>query len=176
MIQFFLNNEYELKDFLYGFTCMVKPFKALEIGTFEGASSIAIAKALEANKQGMLWTYDIADFDQKKFIAKAGLTERVICTIDDAKNILTKLSINAGTEGMFEMAFIDDGHSFEDATRDLNICHKLVTKFGYILGHDIHSTPSVNDAYEAFLGKYGHLYERLVVASYCGLFILKRIA
>jgi len=44
--------ENETADLLYGFVRMTKPVKILEIGTFEGVSSIAMGMALKQNGKG----------------------------------------------------------------------------------------------------------------------------
>lgn len=165
--------ENELLDFLYGFTRLTKPFNVIEIGTFEGASAVSIGKALEDNKQGHLWTFDMQDFGQVNFIKQNNLSERVSCIIQNA-NDMSPLN-NPILNKKFNMAFIDDGHEFESALRDLKICHDVLEKNGYIIGHDVLAIKTVNDAFNVFLQKNGVSYEKIILDTYCGLFILKKI-
>jgi len=163
-------SENEVGEFLYGFVRMVKPERCLEIGTFEGDGAIAIGKALRDNKLGNLLTVDIADYGQVEVIKKEKFGNRVVIFLED--KIIYDL-IELGHQCDF--IFIDDGHSYEEASRDLENAHKLCMSNGYILGHDVVSFKTVRQAYNDFLTKYGELYEKIILTSYDGLFILKKI-
>lgn len=162
--------ETEVFDFLYGIVRMTKPERVLEIGTFEGDTAIAIGKALRENGVGNLITLDIKDFDQEANVKEAGLDKYVKCIKEKPDEFLAQLSDNS-----FDMAFIDDGHSYDDCSRDLRNCHRLVKRFGYILGHDVLMINGVNLAYSAFLDAHKAQYHNLIVASYDGIFILKKL-
>jgi predicted O-methyltransferase YrrM len=162
--------ERETADFLYGFTRMIKPQRVLEIGTFEGLGSTAIAKAMRENEVGKLWTIDIKEYGQTQTMENEGLSDIVTCLIGDATEALL-----LAEHGQFDFTFVDDGHSFEDASRDLRVSHKLIRRFGYILGHDILSIPTVDQAVNSFLEGHKGEYEKTIVASYCGLFILRKL-
>lgn len=162
--------ESEVFDFLYGFARMIKPENVLEIGTFEGDTAIAIAKALKANNMGRVITLDVKDFGQEENIKAEGLEQYVKCVKDNPAGFLEGLS-----NSYFDMAFIDDGHSYAECSRDLANCHRLIRPNGYILGHDVLMIEGVRQAYDAFISLHKDQYERLVVASYDGVFILKKI-
>jgi predicted O-methyltransferase YrrM len=162
--------EIEVFDFLYGMVRMVKPEKILEIGTFEGDTAIAMAKGLRDNNFGHLITLDIKDFNQENNIKEVGLEKYVKCIKDKPEQFLAEL-----TNNYFDMAFIDDGHSYHEAMRDLENCHRLVKTHGYILGHDVLMVNSVNLAYTTFLDKHKAQYHNLIVSSYDGVFILKKL-
>lgn len=161
--------EVEVFDFLYGFVRMIKPEKVLEIGTFEGDTAIAIAKALRVNNFGGLTTLDTKDYGQEKNIVEAGLDKYIECIKSDPLKYL------AQTNNKFDMAFVDDGHSYEDAIRDLENCDRLVKPHGYILGHDILMINGVSLAYSSFLDKHKAKYHNLIVYSYDGVFMLKKL-
>lgn len=161
--------EIEVFDFLYGFVRMIKPEKVLEIGTFEGDTAIAIAKGLRDNNMGRLITIDIKDFGQEKNITKAGLDKYVKCIKSEPLEYLTH------TPDRFDMAFIDDGHTYEECTRDLENCDRLIKTNGYILGHDVLTINGVSLAYNSFLEKHKDKYHNLIIYSYDGVFILKKL-
>lgn len=164
-------SENETSDFLYGLIRLIKPENCLEIGTFEGDASIAIGKALKDNNLGILFTTDIKDFGQIKNIENEQLLSIVECFIgtpERVNDILNHLSPK-------DFIFIDDGHSYDDVTRDLKIAHNLCINGGYIVGHDVIGIDSVIKAYRDFLIKYKDQYENIILNSYAGLFILKKI-
>jgi len=161
--------EVEVFDFLYGFVRMIKPEKVLEIGTFEGDTAIAIAKGLQSNNFGHLTTLDIRDYGQEENIANLELNHYVQCIKSNPLEYITQ------TTERFDMAFIDDGHSYEDCIRDLENCNRLIKINGYILGHDILMINGVSLAYNAFLEKYKAKYHNMIIYSYDGVFILKKL-
>jgi len=161
--------ETEVFDFLYGFVRMIKPEKVLEIGTFEGDTAIAIAKGLRDNNMGNLVTLDVKDFGQEKNILEAGLDKYVQCIKSEPLEYLAR------TTDKFDMAFIDDGHSYEECKRDLENCDKLVKVHGYILGHDVLMINGVNLAYSSFLEGHKGKYHNMIIYSYEGVFILKKL-
>jgi len=61
-----------LYDFLYGFTLFIKPSVVLEVGTGEGGSTIAMARALKDNKtNGKIYSIEIKGENTKKAIKNA---------------------------------------------------------------------------------------------------------
>ena len=166
--------EEETADFLYGITRMVKPLNFLEIGTFEGISAGAIGQALKENGNGgKLWTIDYKDYRQEEYIKKLKLEEYVECKIGTSPEAALEMREKAGKQ--FDMVFIDDGHEFEEALRDLVVSDKLIRQFGYILGHDVIECVSVNNALNSFLLEHPNEYEKVIIASYNGLFILRKL-
>jgi len=166
--------EEETANFLYGITKMVKPLSFLEIGTFEGVSASAIGEALKENGNGgKLYTIDYKDYGQKEYIKSIGLEEYIECAIGSSPEIILQMREKNGKD--FDMAFIDDGHAYEDALRDISVCDKTIRQHGYILGHDVINVPAVNDALNTFLAEYPNQYEKLIVASYDGIFILRKL-
>lgn len=162
-------SEKEVFEFIYGFVRMIKPEFCLEIGTFEGDGAMAIGRALKENQHGYLWTADIKDFGQVKNIKEAGLSGWIKCAI-----AAKPFSDEFLKQTRCDFIWVDDGHSYEEASRDLEIAHQVCSKDGYILGHDIVSIKTVRQAYNDFMQKYGSQYENIIVASYNGIFILKK--
>lgn len=88
---------------LLEFVCsMLKPKKVLEIGTFCGYSAICMAKALP--EDGHLTTIEADPECEdviRKFVDKAGLTEKITLLMGDAKQIIPTL------DDVFDLVFID---------------------------------------------------------------------
>jgi predicted O-methyltransferase YrrM len=162
--------EIEVFDFLYGFVRMIKPEHILEIGTFEGDTAIAMAKGLKENGDGRIITLDVKDFGQEKNIEDMDLTKYVKCVKDKPTEFLDNLP-----DKYFDMSFIDDGHTYDECMRDLKNSHRLIKSQGYILGHDILEIQGVHLAYSLFLEKYRAQYQNLIISSYDGVFILKKL-
>ena len=83
-------------------SCMIKPLKVLEIGTFTGFSALCLAAGLQEN--GMLHTIEIREDDAavaKKNFDKSLFKERIILHRGNAKEIIPKL-INE-----WDLVFID---------------------------------------------------------------------
>lgn len=89
-------------QFLQQISHMIRPRRILEIGTFTGYSAICLAQGLQEG--GMLHTIEIDEELQDiatKYIALAGLTDKVTQHIGDATTLLRTL------EGPFDLVFID---------------------------------------------------------------------
>jgi len=160
--------EVEVFDFLYGLARMIKPENVLEIGTFEGDTAVAIGRALKDNSLGHLTTVDVKDFGQKSVVENAGLSNFVTCIIQDI------VKYAAETQQSFDLIFIDDGHSYQEAIRDLEYSNRLIKDYGYIIGHDVLTVPDVTAAYTNFTERYKDRYYKMIIDSYDGIFILKR--
>ena len=161
-------SEVEVGQFLYAFVRMVKPESVLEIGTFEGDAAIAIGNGLSDNKLGHLTTLDIKNFGQKENIHNKHLDRYVDCLITDG-NYSTEFLNTAKCD----LIFIDDGHSYSEALRDLCIADSICISKGYILGHDVLSHEGVARAYEEFLGTHKN-YDSIILESFNGLFMLRK--
>jgi predicted O-methyltransferase YrrM len=162
-------SEVEVGDFLYGFVRAIKPEKVLEIGTFEGDAAVSIAKGIKDNNFGKLVTTDIKDFGQEKVITEAGLLQFVEIVKSEPLEYLAR------TQDRFDMVFIDDGHSYPEVIRDLENAHRLTKNHAYILGHDVLMIPDVTSAYSNFLTRYKDQYHHMIIDTYDGVFVLKKI-
>lgn len=83
-------------------SCMIKPKTVLEIGTFTGYSAICLAKGLaEGGKVHTIEIDDELEYISKKYIQKAGMTDRIQQHIGDARQIIPEI------DESFDMVFID---------------------------------------------------------------------
>lgn len=85
------------------FICqMMHPKKVLEIGTFTGFSTICMARGMAPN--GLLTTIEANEEYEgiiRKYLEKAGVTDRVRLIVGDAKMVIPTL------ENGFDLVFID---------------------------------------------------------------------
>jgi predicted O-methyltransferase YrrM len=81
---------------------MIQPDRILEIGTFTGFSALCLAKGLKVN--GQLHTIEMRDEDAataQKYFDKAGVNNKVILHLGDAKQIIPTL------QQQWDLVFID---------------------------------------------------------------------
>ena len=105
--------------------------RCIEIGTFTGYSSLAVALVLPAD--GLLVCCDVSDeytATARQFWAEAGVADRVDLRLAPATETLDALLAN-GEEGTFDLAFIDaDKTGYPDYWER---CLRLVRKGGLIV-------------------------------------------
>lgn len=88
--------------FLEMVSCMIRPNRILEIGTFTGYSALCLAKGLLP--AGELHTIELREEDAaaaKVFIKRSGFSEQIKIHIGDAKQIVDEL------EHTWDLVFID---------------------------------------------------------------------
>lgn len=86
---------------------IIQPKRSLELGTFTGYSSLAIATAMPAD--GVLVCCDLSDewtSVARRYWAEAGVTERIDLRLGPALETLDALLAGGGA-GTFDFAFID---------------------------------------------------------------------
>lgn len=111
---------------LSAFSHMIRPTCILEIGTYTGYSAICLAEGLEAD--GKLYTIDINEELEdrvRKYLAEAGLADRVEFLIGDAREIVADLDIQP------DLVFIDADKRSYQQYYDMVI--DKVKKGGFIL-------------------------------------------
>jgi len=109
---------------------MVRPERILEIGTFTGYSAICLARGLEAG--GVLHTIEINDELKEmamKYIAMAGLQDRIVLHTGDALKVIPSLG------GPFDLVFIDGNKQEYLAYYQLVV--PLLRTGGYILADNV---------------------------------------
>jgi caffeoyl-CoA O-methyltransferase len=83
-------------------SCMIKPMRILEIGTFTGYSAICLSEGLP--KGGILHTIEVNPEQEeiiRKYIGEAGLTDKVILHIGEAEKVIPSL------KEKWDLVFID---------------------------------------------------------------------
>ena len=138
----------------------LKPKKVLEIGTFNGRTTINMA--LNQPKDGEIITFDLpnnktklplAPSEEKYILGKDGnrrshaqITQVFSDTADyDFTDYIDRI----------DFMFVDGSHSYEYTMHDSNLAYNLVRRGGYIIWHDYDSPywPGVTEALnELYLG------------------------
>lgn len=116
--------------FLRMISQMIVPQYILEIGTFTGYSAIELAKGLKPN--GQLVSIDTNEEHQllaKKYIEKAGLSDRIILKTGEAKTILPAL------KNTWDLVFIDADKTNYSLYFDLVI--DKVTPGGWLIADNV---------------------------------------
>lgn len=118
---------------LYAITVGMKATRVLEIGTNDGTSTLAFAKAV-AETGGKVTTVDITEVPvAQALIDKLELGGHVEFIRGDSKDVLPRLH----AEGrQFDAALIDGDHSHVGAWRDLEMVDKLLVTGGVVFTHD----------------------------------------
>lgn len=116
--------------FIEMLSCMIRPRKILEIGTYTGYSAICLAKGLR--KGGKLHTIEINDELKEmilKYVAAAGQQERIILHTGDALKIIRDM------EGDFDLVFIDGNK--QQYMQYYKLVIPKVKKGGYVFADNV---------------------------------------
>jgi predicted O-methyltransferase YrrM len=111
-------------------SCMVKPKRILEIGTFTGYSALCLAKGLD--KEGILHTIELRKEDAstaKSFFERSFLKEKIILHIGEALRIIDEL------QEPWDLVFID-----ADKENYINYFNLVLPKLkvnGFILADNV---------------------------------------
>ena len=164
--------EIETGELLYGLVRAIKPANAVETGTFEGFSTINIAQALKDNRKGFLWTIDYKDYGAQKIFKDYKVKDRINQVIG-----LSPLALEGVVKNNnIDFAFLDCEHTYNAVFAELEILHKYSKAGIYITGHDCIRYPSIAQAVNDFTTKHSPTYEKIIITTFAGLFVLRRIA
>ncbi len=112
------------------FSCMIKPERILEIGTFTGFSALCLAKGLQAG--GKLHTLELREEDAitaENYFIKSGMKNSIRLHVGDALEIIPTLNEN------WDLVFID-----ADKVNYINyyeLTLPLVKKGGWLLADNV---------------------------------------
>lgn len=127
------NSEKEVAEFLASLIKMTKAKTFLEIGTFQGFTTVEIAKALP--KDSLLVTIDIKDYvtpsNNAELIKQSKQGKVIDFVLEDSTYALPKLQDNH-----FDIILIDSMHTFEHVIKEFKQCERLLAKGGTICMHD----------------------------------------
>ena len=116
--------------FLEMVSCMIRPKKILEIGTFTGYSALCLAKGLQ--EDGSLHTIELREEDgnvAKGFFDQSFFKGKIILHVGDALEIVDKL------HDMWDLVFIDADK--ENYIRYFNLVLPKVKQNGFILADNV---------------------------------------
>ena len=160
----------------------LKPKKILEIGTFNGRTTINMA--LNQPKDGEVITIDLPtnktklpiEPDEEKNILDWTTRRRKITTIKSHPQIKQIYGDSADYDftdyiDRIDFMFVDGSHSYEYTMHDSRLAYNLVRRGGYILWHDYDSPhwPGVTEALnELYLGNRDFKQlQHIVGTSFC---------
>lgn len=127
------NSEKEVAEFLSSLIKMTKANTFLEIGTFQGFTTVEIAKALP--KDSLLVTIDIKDYitpsNNTELVKQSKQGKVIEFILEDSTYALPKLN-----DGHFDIILIDSMHTFEHVIKEFKQCERLLAKGGAICMHD----------------------------------------
>lgn len=130
----------ELDAILDAVTSLSPPTSVLEIGTFYGATSAAIAKCVPSV---LVTSIDLPDPTTTKWnphdASETGVAHRVLGV--EVEQLRMDV-VDFVTERRFDVVFVDGDH--DQAYRDCTIARKLLTPRGFILVHD-YTSPADTD-------------------------------
>lgn len=104
--------------FLEGLVRAIQPQVVLETGTHKGRSVRAIAKALQDNGSGHVYTIDMDDYGLRISGAIEGLEDRVTQIVGKTPDIFG-CQLLSKLQGI-DFAYIDGDHTYEGLLADLN--------------------------------------------------------
>ena len=116
--------------FLEMVSCMIKPQRILEIGTFTGYSALCLAKGLQPG--GELHTIELREEDAlkaKSYFDKSIFSEKIILHIGDALQIIGELDIS------WDLIFIDADK--ENYINYFNLVFPKLRSNGFILADNV---------------------------------------
>ena len=111
-------------------SCMIRPKRILEVGTFTGYSAICLAKGLEV--QGFLHTIEVREDDgatAKSYFERSFFKEQIILHIGDALDIIGELDVS------WDLIFIDADK--ENYINYFNLVFPKLRSNGFILADNV---------------------------------------
>lgn len=116
--------------FLEMVSCMIKPLRILEIGTFTGYSALCLAKGLQPG--GQLHTIELREDDAaraQQYFRRSSYAEQIILHIGNAAEIV------GGLREEWDLVFIDADK--ENYTAYFNLVFPFVKPGGFILADNV---------------------------------------
>ena len=142
----------------------------LELGCFNGASSVVLGRIAKYN-DGLLTCVD--DVFRSGFfhsIQRAGVTHHVMTMKGKTKEILPDLE-----ENIYDVVFIDAGHTYEEVSFDLEQAQRLLRPGGLLIGDDLNSHVDFDKVSMNWLmhnqDVYGSQIEGVPGTIYAGVFL-----
>ncbi len=164
------NSEREVGYFLASLIRLTKAQTVLEVGVFEGYTSVEMIKALPP--RSMYVGIDIKDFikpDNKQVFRDAGKEGKIIeFILGNSTTEMPKLQKNH-----FDLVFIDGNHEFEHVLKEFKIAETLITRTGIIAFHDSIHLDEVKRVVE-YAGIYKYKYINLNTPEGRGLALVMK--
>jgi predicted O-methyltransferase YrrM len=137
---------------LYALTRVVAPRIAVELGRWQGASTLWIGAGLAQNGRGILHSIDAIDSaEARRALQVAGLTSVVEVHVGDSHGSCGRQT--AREIGYADMIFVDAGHVYQDVSADTTLWSTLLSSNGILVFHDAANphTPGVTKVVDDLL-------------------------
>lgn len=115
---------------LCGLIHVMRPRIILELGTFEGLTTLAIANVLSPTQHLVSVEHD--ETRAAKARALVGARANVQIIQHDAIAFLKRTQ-----DAMYDFAFVDDDHAYEHVKEEIALLHRVVRPGGLITMHDV---------------------------------------
>ncbi len=158
------SSSFPISNALYSFARLIQPSHIVEVGTFEGATSIWLARALEENRRGSFTGYEVhagraqATRENLERAVPGGNWEVKACSVLDEPYIET------------DFLFLDCDKALYP--KALGMC--LIPVNGYVFAHDTAAWPQAIQFYKYM--KVTPEYEVVSVHTELGLMIARKVA
>lgn len=120
-------------ELLYALVRCIKPKICVETGTHKTLSTHYIAKALEDNGNGHVWTCDPFDYDQVGILKSSPLHSRI--TYQKVRGVDMKI------DGPIDFFFCDGYHEKEEVEAEIDYFLPKMSKHGIVVFHDCDDCP-----------------------------------
>jgi len=161
------NSEPEVCDFIGSLVAMIKPNRALEIGVFQGETSVKIIENMP--KDSYFAGVDIEDFRTHNW---AGTQHRG-SAFDFIKGSSSDSSTYKGFSDKFDFIFVDSMHHWQHILPEWKIVEKWLAQGGVIVYHDTHHIEDVARLME-YIENYGYNIIKLQTPYNRGLTLITK--
>ena len=118
------------QDFIWGLVRAIKPKVCVETGTHKGLTSIYIARALEDNNAGHLYTVDPCDWQQEDTFNSLSPNLKKFITFQSIRGDEIEL------EQKIDFLFIDGFHGQKDVVEEMDHLFPMLNERALVLFHD----------------------------------------
>lgn len=157
------SSSFPISQMLYALARLIQPSTIVEVGTWEGATSIWLARAVEENKRGVYVGYEIQP-------QKVEETTRVLqAAVPDGRWVVKPMNV-------LDEPYIETDFLFLDHEKTLyqdTLAKALIPVNGYVIAHDTAAWPHAIQFYRQM--KFQPTFEVVNIHTELGLMIARRI-
>lgn len=159
------NSEEEVSTFVGALVAMIQPKRALEIGVFEGETSLEIIKNMP--KDSFFAGMDIEDFRTSKWIANKG------SVADFIQGSSTNPKTYKDFTDKFDFIFVDSMHYWAHILPEFKIVETWLATGGVIAYHDTDHIVDVSNLM-GYIATFGYNVVKLRTSGSRGLTIITK--
>jgi len=157
-----------------------KPIKALELGSYEGRSALWLTENILTHRDATLMCVDswdgggeLKDHDWndifKRFKNNVKNQSKISWTRSDTTSYLTENIYLNGSEGIFDLIYVDASHFAPQTLIDCVLSHLVLKPGGiiifddYLIGGLLHTPTTPKTAIDAFMECFAQEYDWLIM-------------